>query len=357
MSSRLPAHRRFVRTSAAIVLAAGITLAGTSVAAAAPAPSTPLAPAAPTSAVGLKYGDRGPAVTMLQEALVRVGVGVVGGVDGYFGSATRASVRAWQNHKSMAVTGVVDVATAQSLGLPTGAAAPAAAPASTTGALAAGSRGRRVAELQLALINNGYVPTGGVDGIFGAATDSALRRYQQAKGLSVTGTADAATLRALGLAAGASSNSAAASTPSTNGQLALGSRGQAVVAMQQALSRAGFAVVVDGVFGPLTQAALKQFQASKGLEQTGALGPRTTAASASMGRPPLPRPPQRRLPPLRLRRDRTSGCSTARVARPSPPCRRPSPTSAGTSPAAPTACSARRRRPSSRRCSVPTAFR
>ena len=149
-----------------------------------------------------------------------------------------------------------------------------------------------MAELQLALINRGYVPTGGVDGIFGAATKGALQRFQTARGLSASGQGDAATLQALGLAAGASSNSPAASTP-PSGQLALGSRGSAVVALQQALLNRGIAVAggADGIFGPATQAALKQFQASQGLEQTGALGPRTTAALGLGGATPAPATP------------------------------------------------------------------
>src|SRR5690606_14243655 len=100
-------RRRFVAT----LVLTGALAGATSVASAAPTPA-PAAPNAPGSAVGLQYGDRGPEVKMLQEALVRVGVGVKYGVDGYFGSATRASVKAWQNHKGLPVTGVVDEATA-----------------------------------------------------------------------------------------------------------------------------------------------------------------------------------------------------------------------------------------------------
>lgn len=298
MSIRFPAQRRILRSSAALALTAGITLTGASVADASPAPSVPSAPAAP-SVVGLEYGARGPAVVALQEALVRVGVGVRHGVDGYFGSATRASVKAWQTHKGLPSTGVVDAATAQSLGLTTtaatttaaatSAATPAASAtsssASSTGSLVVGNRGPRVANLQLALINNGYVPTGGVDGIFGSSTEAQLRRYQQAKGLSVTGVADAATQQSLGLAAGASSNSPAASTPSTpatpaSGPLARGARGAEVQAMQRALINAGFPVAggADGVFGPATEAALKRFQGSRGLSQSGSLSTETHTA-------------------------------------------------------------------------------
>ena len=272
MSHRSGSRRR--RVGSALVLSAALTASG--VAIAAPVTAAPVAPATAGSVVGLQYGDYGPEVRMLQEALIRVGVGVVGGVDAYFGSATRASVRAWQAHKGMPVTGTVDQATAVSLNLPTGAVAPAAPP---SGALAVGVRGRRVAELQLALINRGYVPTGGVDGIFGAATAGALRRFQTDRGLSPSGQGDAPTMQALGLAAGASSNSPAAGS-STSGQLARGSRGPAVAALQQALLNRGVAIAggADGIFGTATEVALKQFQASQGLEQTGALGPRTAAA-------------------------------------------------------------------------------
>jgi peptidoglycan hydrolase-like protein with peptidoglycan-binding domain len=104
-------------------------------------------------------------------------------------------VKAWQNHKGLAVTGIVDEATARSLNLPTGATvSTASGSVSASDSLAAGARGRAVAELQLALINRGFVPTGGVDGIFGAATRNALTRFQQHNGLSATGQADAATL-------------------------------------------------------------------------------------------------------------------------------------------------------------------
>ena len=88
------------------------------------------APAAP-NVVGLKKGAYGEAVKALQEALVRVGIGVKYGVDSYFGSATEASVKAFQRYKGLPVTGVVDQATAAALGLapaPAAAAPPAARP-------------------------------------------------------------------------------------------------------------------------------------------------------------------------------------------------------------------------------------
>lgn len=55
-------------------------------------------------------------------------------------------------------------------------------------------------------------------------------------------------------------------------------RGDDVRAVQQALRVAGRVVAVDGVFGPDTQAAVKQFQEERGLRVDGIVGPATRAA-------------------------------------------------------------------------------
>ncbi|HZV01803.1 MAG TPA: GH25 family lysozyme [Planctomycetota bacterium] len=60
-----------------------------------------------------------------------------------------------------------------------------------------------------------------------------------------------------------------------------GSTGSAVVALQQDLDRAGYAVTTDGTFGPATLAAVKAFQAANGLVADGIVGPLTWAALAS----------------------------------------------------------------------------
>lgn len=75
---------------------------------------------------------------------------------------------------------------------------------------------------------------------------------------------------------------AAASTTPTNGNLTLGSRGTAVVTLQKYLisKNVGSAnlVVADGSFGPITQKALAQFQASVGITPAiGYYGPITRA--------------------------------------------------------------------------------
>ena len=65
--------------------------------------------------------------------------------------------------------------------------------------LTRGDRGPRVAELQRALIAAGVNVRGGADGVFGAATLTALTTFQTSQGLRATGTVDVTTAHLLGL--------------------------------------------------------------------------------------------------------------------------------------------------------------
>jgi peptidoglycan hydrolase-like protein with peptidoglycan-binding domain len=57
-----------------------------------------------------------------------------------------------------------------------------------------------------------------------------------------------------------------------------GAEGSDVSRLQQLLNRAGVSVPVTGTFGPLTDAAVRQFQSSRGLTSDGVVGPQTWAA-------------------------------------------------------------------------------
>lgn len=57
-----------------------------------------------------------------------------------------------------------------------------------------------------------------------------------------------------------------------------GQRGDKVKGLQKALSKHGHDLVVDGVFGPATERAVKAFQREKGLVVDGIFGPKTGAA-------------------------------------------------------------------------------
>jgi len=68
------------------------------------------------------YGETSDRVAALQNALMSAGITVRGGADGVFGSATSAAVMSFQRRESLQVTGVVNIATAEKLGLASSAA-------------------------------------------------------------------------------------------------------------------------------------------------------------------------------------------------------------------------------------------
>lgn len=64
-------------------------------------------------------------------------------------------------------------------------------------ALSSGAKGEGVKAVQQALLDLGFAMEGGADGAFGGKTVQALKNFQASQSLPLTGTLDAATLRAL----------------------------------------------------------------------------------------------------------------------------------------------------------------
>jgi peptidoglycan hydrolase-like protein with peptidoglycan-binding domain len=82
--------------------------------------------------------------------------------------------------------------------------------------------------------------------------------------------------------------------PGPSPLLAQGSRGPQVLQLQQELKTAGFAPgPLDGYFGPLTLAAVKKFQASRGLVVDGVVGPKTWGKLHAAAQPVSPSAPGR----------------------------------------------------------------
>jgi peptidoglycan hydrolase-like protein with peptidoglycan-binding domain len=127
----------------------------------------------------------------------------------------------------------------------------------------------QVRQLQEALNAEGFDP-GPIDGIWGPMTESALRNYQEARGFDATGHPDEETIIALGIEPGAIPADAerhAGLTP------------EDVRDVQQALSDAAYHPgPVDGVWGPMTEDALRAYQEDKGLQATGQLDSETVEA-------------------------------------------------------------------------------
>lgn len=265
-----------------------------------------------------KFGDRGAAVEAVQRALISNGFTLRGGVTGRFDSRTRTTLRNFQRVVGIAVTGLVDMRTAQVLKLTAPAGKTVARPVSTgTFPFAGktlprrGSKGSSVRIVQKALAATGLTVRGGIDGRFGFGTTETIKTFQKIKGLTVNGLLDTPTAVALGLIPAEqpqeSTTTTAAPTTTvapvaqvsatqtaapalTNDTLPVrGARGESVVIVQQALINAGVTVKggADGVFGAGTAAAIARFQKSKGLSETGRLDVRTALALGLVATPPV----------------------------------------------------------------------
>jgi hypothetical protein len=129
--------------------------------------------------------------------------------------------------------------------------------------LSNGSSGPNVASAQYLLRQHGHNIS--ADGAFGPLTESAVRAFQQARGLSVDGIIG----------------------PQTWGALIVtvrqGSTGEAVRAAQTALNKHGYGLAVDGQFGPATYNATRSFQTANGLTVDGVIGPQTWQTVIGLG--------------------------------------------------------------------------
>ena len=263
-----------------------------------PTSAAPLPSQVSPSIVGLGEGARGNDVKTVQSALLAAGVPVPGGADGIFGPKTRSALTAFQSRKGLPATGTVDGATAAALGL----SQPSTTPAATSGSTGVvfGAKGPAVAELQRALMATGVYVPGGADGVFGPATRTAVSNFQRWNGLAVTGVVDATTASRLKLgsipaAPAAPTTPSAPATTSGFSGMAVGARGDNVKVLQRALIAAGVTVRggADGVFGPMTKAALQSYQRANGLSASGSLDDASIAklGLASGGTPtPAPTP-------------------------------------------------------------------
>lgn len=151
---------------------------------------------------------------------------------------------------------------------------PAAPNPAAKGWLQRGDKGEQVKELQN-LLNRAGISVD-VDGSFGPATERAVKQYQDSRGLVNDGLAGPATMAAL-------RNSAPPKhIPPPPTVLARGSRGPEVARLQNHLKSNyplyAKRLVVDGSFGPATEAVVKEFQRRAGLVPDGSVGPRTRAA-------------------------------------------------------------------------------
>ena len=191
-------------------------------------------------AAALKKGSSGTDVKHLQQNLIGLGF-LTGEADGKFGSKTEAAVSAFQKEFGLTVDGSAGYATQTAVR-------------------------NAIVRLQVELSNAGFNP-GGADGHFGSNTQAALKAYQKARGLEVSGIADARTWSEINSTCGGMI--AGAKVPK-------GGTGTQVKYMQQALIGLGYLFgSADGKYGSITTEAVRQFQDAYGLSVDGSAGPDT----------------------------------------------------------------------------------
>lgn len=140
--------------------------------------------------------------------------------------------------------------------------------------------GRRAAGMPPAAgpsLGAGHAPDGA--DAFDELLEAQVKAFQQRRGLIADGVVGPQTARALDSARWSLGDRILLHTP---GHLM---RGDDVAALQERLATLGFlASSVDGLFGPLTEAALRELQRGVGLEPDGLCGPKTLRALGSLAR-------------------------------------------------------------------------
>ncbi len=232
-----------------------------------------------------KNGDTGAEIRKMQQRLKELGY-LTGSVDGDFGDATEAAVRAFQARNGLTVDGKAGNATlnklysgsakrayAEPTRTPRPTATPTPRPTATPKAeslnyyLEQGVSGARVRTLQNRLIELGWLD-GAADGKYGNATEYAVKAFQaRYSSLWKDGIAGPDTLRILYGAGAATTKTPVASLGMT---LEPGDENPAVTAMQKRLKELGFyKSTADGEFGNVTKSALIAFQKANGLTADG----------------------------------------------------------------------------------------
>jgi N-acetylmuramoyl-L-alanine amidase len=143
-----------------------------------------------------------------------------------------------------------------------------------------------VADVHAALRALTLLPAGGAteeasldQAVYDAATELAVRHFQQVRGLSVDGRVGEETYRALSEARWALGDRLLHHDPVRP------VRGDDVTNLQDRLHELGYdAGPVDGVFGPDTERGLRAFQRDYGLTSDGTCGPATLRALRQLGR-------------------------------------------------------------------------
>ena len=261
----------------------------------------------PVKEVAMKKGNKGAAVTELQQKLIELGY-LKGNPSGTYDTDTIGAVRSFQRKNGLTSNGTADATTralimsgtalgAKDTPTPTVAVTPSPTPTMVIPSenLKSGAKGDDVKLLQKRLKDLGYYKSS-VDGKMGKGTVNALKEFQKAHGLKDDGVAGQATYAILFtdnalkkgttptpvptvMATPAPEVTAAPDTSASWPTLRKNDSGTNVAQLQEALIQLGYlSGKADGNYGAKTVDAVKAFQKANGLTADGTAGEQTQRA-------------------------------------------------------------------------------
>jgi peptidoglycan hydrolase-like protein with peptidoglycan-binding domain len=231
--------------------------------------------------------------------------------NGVFGPTTETALRAFQSANGIAVVGFTSSETLAALNRYVAAGSvtlpPAPTPVQTsctipdgvTTLLTLNATSTQVRTLQTLLKCLGHFPADqATTAIYGSVTQAAVRAFQAATGVPVTGVTDPLTREQINryvvsavVPVGAGEPepeptpapaAPACSTDTTfSATIGPGSTDAVVLPLQELLQCLGHfpaTVTPNGIYGPTTEASVRAFQRAKGIAETGTLGPATRTA-------------------------------------------------------------------------------
>jgi peptidoglycan hydrolase-like protein with peptidoglycan-binding domain len=132
-----------------------------------------------------------------------------------------------------------------------------------------GDTGDDVKRLQRVFVRMKIMSPGDLDGTFGPKTELAVKDFQQSNALTADGVVGPATWSHI--------NPYREASP----VLKAGSLGPVVAMLQRVLKTGfGYTGAIDGVYGPATEAVVRQYQTDSGLPVTGVMDEQTWLAPA-----------------------------------------------------------------------------
>ncbi|WP_185819900.1 peptidoglycan-binding protein [Salibacterium salarium] len=240
------------------------------------------------SSTVIRQGDESAEVEELQRQLSSLGF-YNGEQHGYYGRQTKAAVKRFQTDAEIAIDGIAGpqtFAALKSTDNPVSATPSSDHTADKTSdntfkIIESGDKGSTVSLLQRQLKDLGFYNKD-VTGVFGPMTEEAVRKFQQKNQLEIDGLAGPKTLNKLKnnpIDAGSTTDgSDAESTKNVNTteELRYQSSGEEVEQLQEQLRQLGYMKMrATGVFGEVTEKAVKDFQEENNIESNGIADVRT----------------------------------------------------------------------------------